>query len=229
MKKSTKIILLILAIAAVIAICAFLIPPVLSLRDPEVQEKFRTFIDSLGLFGVLLMLAIQVLQIIVAIIPGEPIELIMGLMYGTFGGLALTLGGILIGTTAVYFAMKRFGIGFAKKFVNVEKFEQLKFLRDPKKRDSLIFLLFFIPGTPKDVLTYFAPLTGIPFPRFLILSALARIPSVVSSTVVGASVSEGEFLRSIIIFALTGIVGLAGIYINNLITNKHNQNKESEK
>lgn len=226
MKKSTKIILLILAIAAVIALCAFLIPPVLSLRDPEVQEKFRTFIDSLGLFGVLLMLAIQVLQIIVAIIPGEPIELIMGLMYGTFGGLALTLGGILIGTTAVYFAMKRFGIGFAKKFVNVEKFEQLKFLQDPRKRDSLIFLLFFIPGTPKDLLTYFAPLTGIPFPRFLILSALARIPSVVSSTVVGASVSEGEFLRSIIIFALTGIVGLAGIYINNLITNKHNHNKE---
>ena len=134
-----------------IALCVWLIPLVWSLREPENQAAFENFVGSLGFFGILLMLGIQVLQIVVAVIPGEPIELIMGLMYGTWGGLALTLTGILIGSAIIYFCMKRFGTGFASKFVDTNGFKKFRFLNDPAKRDSFIFLLFFIPGTPKDV------------------------------------------------------------------------------
>lgn len=218
MKKWLKITLIVLAAAAVAALCVWLIPLVWSLRQPENQAAFEEFVGSLGVFGVLLMLGIQVLQIVVAVIPGEPIELIMGLMYGTWGGLALTLTGILIGSTIIYFCMKRFGTGFASKFVDTNGFKKFRFLNNPAKRDSFIFLLFFIPGTPKDVLTYFAPLTGIPFGRFITIATLARIPSVVTSTLVGSSVSKGEFLKSLIVFAITGIVGIAGILINNKFT-----------
>ncbi len=218
MKKWRKITLIVLAAAAVVALCVWLIPLVWSLRQPENQAAFEEFVGSLGVFGVLLMLGIQVLQIVVAVIPGEPIELIMGLMYGTWGGLALTLTGILIGSAIIYFCMKRFGTGFASKFVDTNGFKKFRFLNDPAKRDSFIFLLFFIPGTPKDVLTYFAPLTGIPFGRFITIATLARIPSVVTSTLVGSSVSKGEFLKSLIVFAITGVVGIAGILINNKFT-----------
>ena len=103
MKKWLKITLIALISAAVIALCVWLIPLVWSLREPENQAVFENFVGSLGFFGILLMFGIQVLQIVVAVIPGEPIELIMGLMYGTWGGLALTLTGILIGSTIVYF------------------------------------------------------------------------------------------------------------------------------
>lgn len=218
MKKWLKITLIVLAAAAVVALCVWLIPLVWSLRQPENQAAFEEFVGSLGVFGVLLMLGIQVLQIVVAVIPGEPIELIMGLMYGTWGGLALTLTGILTGSTIIYFCMKRFGTGFASKFVDTNGFKKFRFLNNPAKRDSFIFLLFFIPGTPKDVLTYFAPLTGIPFGRFITIATLARIPSVVTSTLVGSSVSKGEFLKSLIVFAITGAVGIAGILINNKFT-----------
>lgn len=218
MKKWLKITLIALISAAVITLCVWLIPLVWSLREPENQAAFENFVSSLGFLGILLMLGIQVLQIIVAVIPGEPIELIMGLMYGTWGGLALTLTGILIGSAIIYFCMKRFGTGFASKFVDTNGFKKFRFLNDPAKRDSFIFLLFFIPGTPKDVLTYFAPLTGIPFVRFITIATLARIPSVVTSTLVGSSVSKGEFLKSLIVFAITGVVGIAGILINNKFT-----------
>ncbi|MCI8387456.1 MAG: TVP38/TMEM64 family protein [Clostridiales bacterium] len=229
MKKTFKIILVILAAAAIIALCVWMIPAVLSLRAPENQQRFREFIDSLGYWGIALMLFIQVLQIVVAVIPGEPIELLMGLMYGAYGGCALTLVGILLGSTIVYFAVKRFGVGFAKKFIDIDNFEKLKFLHDPNKRDSLIFLLFFIPGTPKDILTYFAPFTDIPFLRFAIISTLARIPSVITSTIVGAAVSEGNFGRSILVFVITGVIGIAGILLNNYITNKHNKQNLEKK
>lgn len=226
MKKPLKIALLVLAGIAVIAICALTIPFVLSLKEPENQQKFAGFIDSLGIFGVILMLFIQILQIVVAIIPGEPIELLMGLMYGTWGGLALTLTGIMAGTTLVFFLVKKLGEPFAAKFVDTKGFEKLKFLHDPTRRDSLIFILFLIPGTPKDVLTYFAPFTDIKFSRFLPLATLARIPSVVSSTLVGASVGDGKLWQSALIFGLTGVVGLVGIIANQKLQkrlqDKHN-------
>ncbi len=221
-----KIIAVILAVSAVILLCIWLIPEVLSLSEPENQAQFQERIESLGALGVLAMLALQIIQIIIAIIPGEPIEILMGLMYGTLGGLSLTLLGIAVGQTTVYFAVKKFGIKLAEKFVDVKKFEKLSFLNTSKKRDSLIFLLFFIPGTPKDILTYFVPFTGIRFRRFIIISTLARIPSVVSSTWAGATISDGNFVKTVIIFAVTGVLGIAGILINNRITNK--QNKETK-
>ncbi len=216
MKIGTAVLILL----AAVVLCIILIPVIPSLADEKTRDAFAEFIESLGFFGVFVMLAIQVLQIIVAIIPGEPIELLMGLMYGTVGGMALTLLGIVIGQTIVFFLVKRFGISFAGKFVNVKKFEELSFIKNASKRDSLIFILFFIPGTPKDVLTYFAGFTGIPFLRFVILSTLARIPSIITSTWAGASIGDGDFMKTVIIFAVTGVLGLAGIYINNKITSK---------
>ncbi len=210
----------VLGVLVFLALCALLIPYVLSLREPETRETFRAFIDSLGVIGVLLMLVLQMLQIIVAIIPGEPIEVLLGVMYGTFGGLTLSLLGIAIGQSAVYFLIRRYGLAFAAKFVDVKKFGNLKFLSTDSSRDTLVFLLFFIPGTPKDILTYFVPFTGMKFSHFIILTTLARIPSVASSTWAGATLSEGMIAKSAVIFAVTGIVGIAGILINERITKK---------
>lgn len=215
MKKITKIVLFALAVIAIAALCVWLIPAVLSLTEPENQQRLAEFIDRLGFFGVLAMLLLQILQIIVAIIPGEPIELLMGLMFGTWRGLFITLLGILIGSTAVFFLVKKLGKPFAERFVDTKGFEKLKFLHDSARRDALIFILFLIPGTPKDVLTYFAPFTNIKFSRFLPLSTLARIPSILSSTLVGATVGDGKLWQSAIIFAVTGIIGIAGIFINS--------------
>ena len=228
LSRPLKIIAAILLLGAIALLCAWLIPLVFSLREPKVQESFHEFIESLGFLGVLLMLLLQILQIIVAIIPGEPIEVLMGIMCGTFGGLFLTLAGIFIGQTLVFFAVKKLGIKFAARFVDVNKFSELSFLKHPEKRDGLIFLLFFIPGTPKDILTYFAPFTGINYLRFILLTTLARIPSVVSSTFAGATLSQGSLIKTVLIFAVTGVVGLIGIYINSRITAKHNKSKEKE-
>ncbi len=219
----------VLILAALAALCVWMIPMVLSLGEPETREQFRAFIESLGVLGIVAMLLLQILQVIVAIIPGEPIEILMGLMYGTVGGLALTLVGIAIGQVFIYLAIKRFGMKFAAKFVDVEKFENLKFLKNPSKRDGLIFLLYFIPGTPKDILSYFAPFTGIPFLRFIVIATFARIPSIISSTWAGATISDGSIIKSVLIFAVTGVIGIFGIILNNYITKKHNTPKEEEK
>ena len=96
-------------------------------------------------------------------------------------------------------------------FVDIEKINQLRFLNTDKKRDLLIFLAFFIPGTPKDLLTYFVGLTEIKLGTFLVLSMIARIPSIVSSTFGGHLLGEGEYLLAIAIYAVTAIISLLGI------------------
>ncbi len=225
-KRILKITALILCGIAFLVLCADLIPAVLSLKEPAAQEKFRSFIEGLGFFGILLMLLLQTLQIVAAIIPGEPIEILLGMMYGTLGGLVIALLGIALGTAAVYFAVRRFGMKFVNRFVDSKAFDKLAFLKNPAGRDSLVFLLFFIPGTPKDILTYFVPFIGMPFFRFVIIASLARIPSVITSTLAGAELSSGNLVRSLVIFAVTGVIGLAGILIHNTIIERNNRSHE---
>ncbi|MBR4932929.1 MAG: TVP38/TMEM64 family protein, partial [Clostridia bacterium] len=103
------------------------------------------------------------------------------------------------------------------------------FLKDPSKRDILIFLLMFIPGTPKDVLTYFAPLSGISTARFLIIASVARIPSVITSTYVGGTLAKGQLLWAAVVFCIVGIVSIGGIMIYNKIIDANNKEKNGQK
>lgn len=222
-KKILKIFAISVVIAALLLLCVLIIPFLMRLSDEEFREAFGDKIRSFGLFGCILMILLQILQTVVAIIPGEPVEVFMGVMYGAVGGLLICLAGLAIGTILVFCGVNRFGMRFVDRFVNSERFDKLKFLHDPAKRDSLMFILFFIPGTPKDILTFFAPFTKIPLPRFLVISLIARIPSIVSSTYAGNAILEGRFLSSMIIFAVTGVIGITGIFIYDKIIRAHNR------
>lgn len=178
-------------------------------------DSFEALVQSFGVWGVVFMFLLQIVQVVLAVIPGEPIELVMGALYGTVWGTLMCIGGIVVGTALIYILVKKLGRGFVEKIMDLEKFQKLKFLKNPAKRDTLMFFLMFLPGTPKDLLTYFAPFTGISLPRILIIAAVARIPSIVTSTYVGSSFAQGNHLKSIIVYAIVGVVSLAGILIYN--------------
>lgn len=222
-KKIMKILVATVVAIVFILLCVFLIPFIMKLGNEEFRNAFSEKIRSLGAVGCLLMLLLQILQTVVAVIPGEPVEIFMGAMYGTVGGLLICLAGLAIGTSLVFCCVNRFGMRFVNRFVNSASFDKLKFLHDPAKRDSLMFTLFFIPGTPKDILTFFAPFTKIPLPRFLVISLVARIPSIVSSTYAGNAILEGDFLHSLIIFAVTGVIGISGIMFYDRIIKANNK------
>ena len=80
-----------------------------------------------------------------------------------------------------------------------------------EKADLVIFLVFLIPGTPKDMLTYVVGMTRVSLKRFLWLSTLARVPSVLSSTLIGSSVIQGEGETALILMLVTGLLGILGI------------------
>lgn len=235
-EKTRKIInICIFTVVAILAITATIIifPKIMKLTDETERQLFEEKIEQLGFKGVVIMFLIQVIQVVLAAIPGEPVEIILGVLYGAIPGCLICLAGAAVGTVIIYLCVQKFGRNFVDKFINSDGFEKLKFLflKSPAKRDIVLFILFFIPGTPKDILVYFAPFTKIPLSRLLVISLVGRIPSVLSSTFVGSNIADGNFLMSVLMFAGVGIVSLAGILTYNKIIkneNKTNNNNISE-
>ncbi|MBC8570951.1 TVP38/TMEM64 family protein [Zongyangia hominis] len=209
-----QIVALVLVVLVLVGVTVAAFPFISSLTKPENLESFKNTLRSFGAGGFFIILGLQVLQVVVAVLPGEPIELLAGAMFGTWGGLFTCYLGLLIGTGGIFLAVKKFGYPLLTKFVSEEQLKSYKFLNNTTRLETLIFLLFFIPGTPKDVLTYVAGITPISLGRFLFLSLFARIPSVISSTFVGSSFIEGNVLTSVLVFAGVGVVGIAGILIH---------------
>lgn len=215
--KLVKVTLIIFVGLMLVVFMLKLIPWFYSFSDPALREEFKTYVTSLGVGGVSLLLGLQVLQIIVAILPGEGIELLAGIVYGTWGGLLICMIGILIGSSVIFFTVGNLGKGYVEKIFSSKKIKRLSFLQNTKKIQVIIFVLFLIPGTPKDILTYMAPLTKIKASKFLMISSMARIPSVLSSTYAGKTIINGEWWKTAVIFVIMSIMGILGMLINNLI------------
>ncbi len=171
---------------------------------------FRAWVQSHGLWGKAAYIGIVAVQIVVAIIPGEPIELAGGYAFGAWQGLLLAEIGILAASTLVFLFVKRFGREAVEAFVPREKIESFRFLQDSSRRNFIVFLLFFIPGTPKDVLTYFVGLTPMRLGEWLLITGVARVPSVLSSTFVGAAAGRADWRTAIIVYAVTAVISAAG-------------------
>lgn len=182
------------------------------IRNFDDPEAFRQWIDSRGWLGRLAFVGISVLQIVVAIIPGEPVELFAGYAFGFWEGTLLCEAGILIGGALVFLFVRRFGSKAVEVFFPREKIDSLRFLQNEERMELWVFILFFIPGTPKDVMTYFVPLTRMKLGRFLLLSGVARLPSVITSTIGGNALGTGRRWFAVAVFAVTALISGLGIW-----------------
>ena len=194
------------------------------------QEEFREYLRSFGPLGWLVLLGLQLLQVFVALIPGELLESAAGYAYGPVLGTVLCYGGVILASGLVFFLVRRFGLRLVEVFVPREKLLQLRFLNTREKRDGLLFLLFFLPGTPKDLFTWFAGLTEVSLTRFLAITLAARIPSVLSSTFGGHLLGEGRYTGAILLYGITGAVSLGGLLLyRKVILPRRNATQSTKK
>ncbi len=187
------------------------------------QDGFRDYIRSYGVWGWLVLLGLQFLQVFVALIPGELLESAAGYAFGPVVGTLICYAGVALASALVFYLTRRFGVRLVEVFVSREKIRQLRFLNTERKRDLLIFLLFFIPGTPKDLLTYFAGLTDIRLGTFLAISLTARIPSVLTSTFGGHFLGQGRYVGAVLIYGITGAVSFAGLFLYDRIIKRRRE------
>lgn len=209
------------------AVTAFAGQPLI--RYASSPERFREWIGGYGAFGRLIFVGIVFLQTVVAFIPGEPFEIAAGYAFGAFEGTALCVLGELIGSVSVFLFVKKFGVKAVEMFFPREKIDSLRFLRDEKKLETFTFFVFLIPGTPKDLLCYIAGLTPMRLTAWLIISSVARFPSVVTSTLGGNALGMGNHVFAVIVFAVTLAVSIVGLMSYNRITALRARRYDEEK
>ena len=225
-RKLVSIISLAILLVFFALITVFVGKPMLDgLGEPE---AFRQWVDAHGIWGRLAFVGMVCLQVVVAMIPGEPLEIAAGYVFGNVEGLLLCLLGAVVGTIIIFLFTRFFGVKMVEAFVSREKLESVKFLHNPQKRNLLVFLLFFIPGTPKDVITYVIGITTMRLPTFLLLSSVGRIPSVVTSTIVGDALGTESYMLAIIVFVVTGLAAAGGMLIYHQICRKRAEKIHNE-
>lgn len=211
--------------AAVILLVGFLcikyLIPLSSLLTTEAgRVQISEKMESYGIFAPLVYTGLMALQIIIAFIPGGPLELIAGMLFGGIRGTIYTMAGAVAGTAAVYFLVKKFGRPLVHFFISEEKMERFSILHDEKKLEFWVFILFLIPGIPKDLLTYFVPLTNMRPMHFIVLANTARFPAVVASVFMGDSLTDGRYWLCIVIAAAAAVMTFIGFCLKNSILKK---------
>ncbi len=191
-------------------------------------EAFREWIDARGWYGWILFVLMMIVQVFVAVIPGEALEIAAGYAFGALEGSILCLVGEALGGVLVFLFVKRFGVKAAELFFSLEKLRSLRFLQNPKKRDILFFLLFLLPGTPKDLLCYFAGLTGISTASWICIQMLGRIPSILTSTLGGDALGSEKYWIAAIVLAATAIISGLGLAIYHRFSRQENQKHDRE-
>lgn len=189
-------------------------------------EKFRDWVDSYGILSRVAYVGMVILQVIIALIPGEPFEIAAGYAFGALEGTLLCILASGIGSMLVFFLVRRYGMRLVEVFFSKEKLRSLRFLRSSPKRDYLFLTVFMIPGTPKDLLCYFAGLTDMKFPVWTVICTLGRIPSIITSTIGGNALGKQNYLSAVIVFATTLAVSSAGILVYNALCKRHAEKKE---
>ena len=175
-----------------------------------ILQKMQTF----GIFAPILFVLLQVAQVVIAVIPGGPVPIIGGLLFGEGIGLLLSMVGFFFGTVIVYYLVQKFGRPIVSLFVSEDKMQKYAYLATEKKLEVLVFALFLLPGLPKDALTYIVSFnTKIKPMRLFVLTTLARLPSAALSVFLGGSIWKGRYWLAVCFLFAMLLLGICGYFI----------------
>lgn len=219
--KKSKVFIVIGIIIIIGIVALFSIPFIKFIKDPD---KLRAFIDSFGIFSQLAYFILVTIQILIPFIPGEPFEMFAGYAFGGLEGFIICLLAESLGSIIVIFLTRKYGQKFVETFFSKDKIKKLSFLKN-KKVFILFAIIFILPGTPKDLLCYFAGLSKFDLIPLFIVVSLGRIPSIITSTMSAGALASGNYKATIIITVFTLIISFIGLKIYQYIHNKKNKKK----
>ena len=210
-KKLAAAALILLAAALTYVIWRYLGQPIAdAARD---IERLRALVEEMGWRSRAAFAGVMVLQVVLAVIPGEPLELAAGYVFGPWEGTLVCLAGIFVGSVIVFALVRRFGRKLVEFFFSKEKIDSLRFLHDPRKLYGVGSVLMVLPGTPKDLLTYCAGLTDLPWGMWLMISTLGRLPSIVTSTFGAHWLVEKQWAAAAALFGATAALTALGLWL----------------
>lgn len=181
-------------------------------------DDVKAFFVQYKTESILIYIGLQMIQIIISLIPGQALQFVAGFLYGFWGGFLISLIGAIAGTVVTYYLAKFLGkdaihILFGKRHIeeNLEKINS-------KRGYMLVFLIYLIPGVPKDLCSYAAGLSNMKLQVFLILSTVGRSPGMIGSLLIGKAIGEENYTAVIIIGVVAVILSIFGIIYHSKLS-----------
>lgn len=174
------------------------------------REEIVALVRSAGILAPLSFIVLQVVQIILAPIPGQVTGLIGGFIFGWWGILWSVIGSTL-GYLIIFLIAKKFGRPLAEKIIKKETLEKFNFLSS-KSAAFVIFLIFLIPGLPDDLVGYIAGMSGISIRKLIAMVFVAHIPNIVVTNYIGMGFGSDNLLPIIILSIVVVVLFIIAIY-----------------
>ena len=219
-KKVSAIVKLLLLLVIVVAIPAYifffhhdLIEDFSSLQD--VEDFFLKYRHK----SMLIYFGLQILQIVICILPGQTMQFAAGYLFHFWIGLGIAACGAFIGTIIAYYLAKILGRDAMFMIFGEEKINDMLKKINSKKGVAIVFLIYLIPGIPKDLCTYAAGLSQMKLKPFLIISMVGRAPGMIGSLIMGQQVNVGGYTSAAIIAGCFVVMFILGILFRKKVTN----------
>lgn len=175
------------------------------------RDGLIAWLRASGSSGALLCIAVQFVQVVIAVIPGEITQFAAGYVFGAGRGFLYSAVGLTLGSAFNFYFARVVGRPTLERLLAPDRLAKLDRAVGSVGSRSALFLLFLLPGLPKDFLCYAAGLSGIAFPQFVLIAGLGRFPALLASVLVGAGLSRGDY-RSVIATVLVLLLAIGGFY-----------------
>jgi len=175
------------------------------------RVAIRDWIRARGTFGELAFIGLQLLQVAIFVIPGEVAQVAGGYIYGLWKGSALSLSGIVLGSIFNFAVGRALGRPFIEAVLTQEKLGSIERILASGRASAGFFLLFVIPGIPKDALCYAAGISRIGLPAFLVVSTFGRVPGIIGSSFMGSAAYAGSYRAAFIVLIIASALFSFGL------------------
>ena len=229
-KESKYMILKVVAISVVIVmLVVFSVKIIIWITEPTNQKVLEAWLTQIGFMGWFIVIIMQVMQIIIAVIPAEPIQIMSGTLYGVYGGLLLNVVGSIIGSIVVFSIGRRLGKPFLYKIVGKEKVDNNQILNKPRKLEIALIVIMLIPSAPKDIMSYLCGVSSLNIGKFLLITTIARVPNNLMCTMMGNSIKKGEWVFALTVSVAMVIIAFVGIRIKDWLLGIRKENTSFNK
>jgi len=171
----------------------------------ESVDTIREWVNSWGILSPLVFVFLQIIQVVIFIIPGEVPQIAGGYLFGFFWGIILSTIGIAIGSAINFYLARFLGLPFVEALLPHKSLLKMRKLISGTRSALVYFIIFLIPGIPKDVIAYVAGLSNIKFWVFIVISSGGRLLGLILSVIIGVALAEKNWMLAIVT-AFCGII-----------------------
>jgi len=170
-------------------------------------EQLREAILAKGAFAPLIFITIQILQVVIAPIPGEASGVLGGYLFGALPAFVYSSIGLTIGSWLAFMVGRLLSDLVRRRLEHTAIYKRFNHL--VSKGDFAIpFVLFLLPGFPKDSLAYLLGMSHMPLPVFLFITIVGRTPGTLLLSFQGAEIYQGDYLKFAILLAISALIAL---------------------